>query len=136
MTNLSLNKLKLTAKSRGIKDYKNTSKEYLTKILSESKPKINLFKKKIKEIKKDFNELKHGFLKSKINEFTIILHNIKIQKHFFAPKIKGANKYYDYDVIKYQGNRHTGNSFVKVDENYYKPVKIKSAFNGKCDCQW
>ena len=67
MINLSLNKLKLTAKNRSIKDYKNTSKEYLTKILSESKPKINLFKKKIKEIKKDFNKLEHGFFKSKMN---------------------------------------------------------------------
>ena len=67
MINLSLNKLKLTAKSRSIKDYKNTSKEYLTKILSESKPKINLFKKKIKEIKKDFNKLEDGFFKSKMN---------------------------------------------------------------------
>ena len=67
MINLSLNKLKLTAKSRSIKDYKNTSKEYLAKILSESKPKINLFKKKIKEIKKDFNKLEHGFFKSKMN---------------------------------------------------------------------
>ena len=67
MINLSLNKLKLTAESRSIKDYKNTSKEYLTKILSESKPKINLFKKKIKEIKKDFNKLEHGFFKSKMN---------------------------------------------------------------------
>ena len=67
MINLSLNELKLIAKSRSIKDYKNKSKEYLTKILSESKPKINLFKKKIKEIKKDFNKLEHGFFKSKMN---------------------------------------------------------------------
>ena len=37
MINLPLNKLKLIAKSRGIKDYKNKSKEYLTKLLSESK---------------------------------------------------------------------------------------------------
>ena len=67
MINLTLNELKLIAKSRSIKDYKNKSKEYLTKILSESKPKINLFKKKIKEIKKDFNKLEHGFFKSKMN---------------------------------------------------------------------
>ena len=43
MINLSLNELKLIAKGRSIKDYKNKSKEYLTKILSKSKPKINLF---------------------------------------------------------------------------------------------
>ena len=46
MINLSLNKLKQIAKRRSIKDYKNKSKEYLTKILSESKPKITLFLKK------------------------------------------------------------------------------------------
>ena len=32
MINLSLNELKLFAKSRSIKDYKNKSKEYLIKI--------------------------------------------------------------------------------------------------------
>ena len=52
MINLSLNELKLIAKSRSIQDYKNKSKEYLTKILSESKPKISPFKKKIKRSKK------------------------------------------------------------------------------------
>ena len=65
MINLTLNELKLIAKSRSIKDYKNKSKEYLTKILSESKPKINLFKKNTKKIKNSFSELKHGFSKSK-----------------------------------------------------------------------
>ena len=62
MINLSLNKLRLIAKSRGIKDYKNKSKEYSTKILSESKPKISLFKKKIKEIKKILANLNMSFL--------------------------------------------------------------------------
>ena len=48
MINLPLNKLKLIAKSRSIKDYKNKSKEYLTKILSKSKQKMTVFKKKKK----------------------------------------------------------------------------------------
>ena len=46
MINLPLSKLKQIAKSRSIKDYKNKSKEYLTKILSKSKQKMTLFKKK------------------------------------------------------------------------------------------
>ena len=62
MINLSLNKLRLIAKSRGNKDYKNKSKEYSTKILGESKPKISLFKKKIKEIKKILANLNMSFL--------------------------------------------------------------------------
>ena len=36
MLNLSLNELKLVAKSRGIKDYKSMSKERLLSVLSES----------------------------------------------------------------------------------------------------
>ena len=49
MINLSLNKLKLTAKSSNIKDCKNISENNLIKILSERKPKVNLSKKKMKE---------------------------------------------------------------------------------------
>ena len=77
MINLSLNELKLIAKSRNIKDYKNKSENDLIKILSEPKPKINLSKKKIKEVKKDFRELRYGFSKSKINKFRRSLYNIK-----------------------------------------------------------
>ena len=58
MINLSLNELKLIAKSRNIKDYKNKSENDLIKILSKPKPKINLSKNKIKEIKKDFKKLR------------------------------------------------------------------------------
>ena len=52
MINLSLNELKLIAKSRNIKDYKNKSENDLIKILSEPKPKINLSKNKIKDLKR------------------------------------------------------------------------------------
>ena len=82
MINLSLNELKLIAKSRNLKDYKNKSENDLTKILSEPKPNISLSKKKIKEIKKDLNELKYGFSKSKIKEFRRSVYNIKNQKIF------------------------------------------------------
>ena len=65
MINLSLNELKLIAKTRNIKDYKNKSENDLIKILSEPKPKINLSKKKVKEIKKYFSKLDTGFLNQK-----------------------------------------------------------------------
>ena len=100
-------------KSRNIKDYKNKSENDLIKILSEPKPKINLSKKKIKEIKKDFHKLKYRFSKSKINEFRRSLYNIKIQKNLSTPEIKETEKnllelekslynlkYYDYDNNK------------------------------------
>ena len=51
---LSLDELKLIAKSRIIKDCENKSENDLIKILDETKPKINLSKYKIKDIKKDF----------------------------------------------------------------------------------
>ena len=92
MINLSLNELKLLAKSRSIKDYKAKSEEDLIKILSEPKPKINHSKKKIKEIKKDFNELEYRFSKLKINEFRRSLYNIKSQKYLSAPEIKETEK--------------------------------------------
>ena len=56
MINLSLDELKLVAKSRNIKDYENKSKEDLKKVLSEPKPKIKIDKKKLDEIrKKNYN---------------------------------------------------------------------------------
>ena len=86
MINLSLNELKLVAKSRNIKNYKNKAENDLIKILSKLKSKINLSKKKIKDIKKDFNELRYGFSKSKINEFKRSLYNIKTKKIFLHQK--------------------------------------------------
>ena len=56
MINLSLNELKLIAKSRSIKDYKEKSEEDLIKILSKPKPKISLSKKKKQKTEKDFSE--------------------------------------------------------------------------------
>ena len=74
MIHLSLDALKLVAKNIGIKDYKNKSEDDLIKILSESKTKIIIPKKKIKEIKKYFNE--HKFSKSEINKFSKSLYDI------------------------------------------------------------
>ena len=46
MISLSLDELKLVAKNRGTKDYKNKSEDDLIKILSKSKTKISLSKNK------------------------------------------------------------------------------------------
>ena len=54
MINISLNELKLIAKSRSVK---NKSKEYLLKVLSKQEPRLSVFKKKIEETKKHFSEL-------------------------------------------------------------------------------
>ena len=151
MTNLSLNELKLVAKSRDIIGYKEKFQKDLIKILSKSKPKISLPKKKLKEIRKYFSELKHRlrhrFFKSKINKFRRSLYNIKIWKNLSTPEIKETKKnllelaksldnlknYYDYDDNKYQRIEVMGSLFDKideVDEDYSKLIKTKSAFNG------
>ena len=88
MINVSLNELKLIAKSRIIKDYKDKSENDLIKILSKPKPKLNLSKKKIKEMKKYFSELRYRFSKSKINEFRRSLYNMKKPKKSFCTKNK------------------------------------------------
>ena len=59
--------IKPVAKERGIKDNENKSGDDLMKILSESKTKISLCKKKIKDIKEKFCESRYKFSKSKIN---------------------------------------------------------------------
>ena len=79
-------------KDRNIKDYKNKSKNDLIKILTEPKPKINLSKKKIKDIKKDFSKLRYGFSKSKINEFRRSIYNIKNKQNLSASEIKETTK--------------------------------------------
>ena len=68
MLNLTLNELKLVAKSRGIKDYENKSEDDLIKILSEPKTKISPSKKKIRDIRKDFSKSRYKLSKSRIKE--------------------------------------------------------------------
>lgn len=58
MSNLSLNQLKLVAKSRGIKDYEKKSEDELIKTFSEPKPKVSLSKKRTKKITQKINELR------------------------------------------------------------------------------
>ena len=62
MLNLTLNELKLIAKSRGIKGYKSMSEERLLSSLNESESvketEKNFDDARIEKIKKDFNELR------------------------------------------------------------------------------
>ena len=91
MIYLSLNELKLVGKNRGIKDYENKSADHLIKINSESKTKICLSKKKIKEIKKKKNidEQDINFAKPKIKKWES-LYDIKNPKNIFILKIKNV----------------------------------------------
>ena len=90
MLNLSLNELKLVAKSRGIKGYKSMSKERLS-VPSESElveSEKNFDDERLKKIRKDFNELRHRFLKLKIREIRKNLYEIESKKNLSKSKIK------------------------------------------------
>ena len=92
MINLSLDELKLVAKSRGIKDYENKSEEDLIKILSKLKPQISIPKMKRKRIKKDFSELRQKFSQSEINKFRKSFHDIKNHRILSAAETKETEK--------------------------------------------
>ena len=64
----------------------------------------SLFESKIKEIEKNLTEFEENLSKTK--------------------------KYSDYDDIEYKGIRNEKDLFdLSIDENYYKPIITKSAFN-------
>ena len=81
--------------------------------------------------------------KSKINEFRRGLFNIKALKNCYTQEIidteenlfelekslSRLRKYYDYNDTEYRGIRDIRNLFNDIDEDYYKPIRTKSAFN-------
>ena len=146
--NLSLKELKLIAKIRGIKCYKSISNEKLLSALDELESAgsgNNLDNVRIKKIREDFNELKNKFLKPKIKEIRRNLYEIENKKILSKSKMKEiepnlikleeihfkVNRYYDYEDIECKGIRDAANLFNQsTDEDYYKPIKTNSAFNG------
>ena len=81
MLNLSLNELKLVAKRRGIKGYKNMSKERLLSALSELVESNSFDDERLKKIRKGFNELRDRFPKPQIKEIRKNLYDIKYPKN-------------------------------------------------------
>ena len=89
MQNLSLNKLKLVAKNRGIKGYKSMSEERLLSTLSELvESKYSFDDERFKKIRKDFNELSDRFSNPQIREIRKNLYEIKNPKNLSTQKIK------------------------------------------------
>ena len=149
MLNLSLNELKLIARSRNIKGYKSISKERLLNALNESESaesKKNLDNARIKQIREEFNKLKYRFLKPKIKEIRRNLYEIENKKNLSKSKIKETEKnlleleenffklktYHDYVAIEYKGKRDVGTLFNQsIDEDYYKAIKTTSVFDKK-----
>ena len=117
MTNLSLNELKLIARSRRIKGYESMSKTKLLSVLNESESaesEKNFENARIKEIRKEFNKLRGRFSKPKIKEIRRNLYEIENKNNLSTQKIKEIEKnlnelekslaklkrYYDYDDIE------------------------------------
>ena len=88
MISLSLNKMKLIANFRGIKDYRDKSKDESKEILSKPESKINYLKLSIKQIREKFNDSKNRFSKSKIKEIKRRLYTTENKEILSTQKIK------------------------------------------------
>ena len=126
---LSLDDLKLIAKSRGIKGYKIMSEKRLLSALS--KPKIG--NERLKKIREDLNKSRQKFSKSEIKEIRKNLYKIERKKNLSTQKVKEIEKslstlkkYHDHDDAKYLGIRDVGSlRNQSTDKDYYKPIKTK-----------
>ena len=89
MLNLSINELKLLAKSSGIKGYKSISEERL--LSAPSKPKLlknNFDNERLKEIREHINKSRHKFSKLETKEIRKNLYEIEMRKKSFNTKNK------------------------------------------------
>ena len=149
---LSSEELKAIAEISGIKGYKSMPKCELLSALTPSKqakkgkkPKKKFSKARIEKIRKEFYKSRYKFSKLKIKEIRKNLHEIENEKNPSESKIKEiernlteleenlskTKKYYDYDDIECRGTRNVRDLFdLSIDEDYYKPIIAKSAFDG------
>ena len=119
MISLSLDELKLVVENRGIKDYKNKSEDDLIKILSETKTKISLPKKKIEDIRKDVKKSRHTFFKSKIKQTRKSLYDIKKPKNLSKSKIKEIEK----NLLEFEKSLSKTKNYHDYDNNEYREIR-------------
>ena len=132
--NLSLNELKLVAKSRGIKGYKRLSKEKLVSTPNESESvesatalsKKSFDDERLKKIRKDFNELRDRFSKSQIKEIWKNLYDIKNQKNLSKKK-----KEIEESLFKLEESFSNFKKYHFQDDFKYRNIGgIRNLFNG------
>ena len=64
----------------------------MIKVVSESKPKTRINKKKLEEIRKDFSEFRHKFSKNEIYKYRKSFYDIKSYRYLSASEIEEAKK--------------------------------------------
>ena len=81
---------------------------------------------KIKEIRKNIYEIENEKNPSE-SKIKVIERNLTDLEE----NLSKTKKYYDYDDIEYRGIRNVRDLFdLSINEDYYKPVIAKSAFDG------
>ena len=93
---------------------------------------INFQKKEIKEIRKNFYGLKEPEQKDSLTEeekreFKRVEESLKKTKENINRLER--YRYHDNDDLDYKGIRQIENLFNEINDDYYKPIKIKGAFN-------
>ena len=144
--------VELLARKRGIKDYESTSSDRLLNALISSIPvrkgeipKIS--KVRIGKVEREFKKLNHKLSKPIRDEIRRNLYEMKNWKNLFTLGIKKAEKsldelesflsrtqkYHDCDDAEYKGIKDIEGLFdLSIDEDYYKPIIVKSAFDNNC----
>ena len=156
MDNLNLKDLKLKedsrdviellAKKRNIKNYKCKSNDKLLQAIKENKTsKQHKNKKRIDSIREDFKNLSYKLSKSELKEIKNNLYNIEKTKQFdskntnkclneLEQRLLELEKYRDHDDYEYKGIKDIKDLFkLPIDENYYKPIFVKSGYNKNYD---
>ena len=156
MDNLNLKDLKLKedsrdviellAKKRNIKNYKCKSNDKLLQAIKENKTsKQHKNKKRIDSIREDFKNLSYKLSKSELKEIKNNLYNIEKTKQFdskntnkclneLEQRLLELEKYRDHDDYEYKGIKDIKDLFkLPIDENYYKPILVKSGYNKNYD---
>ena len=135
---LSLEDLKVIAKSRGIKDYKNKFYKDLLTLLNDKNIKISISKKKLKEIEKYFKELRHNFSKKETDKFRKSFYEIKNHDDIYTPKIKEGEENLSeleksIQSIKFFDNAYKDESIEDIRRlfDYFKPKKTDEGFDGR-----
>ena len=132
---------KYLAKKRNIADYKSKSNDELLRSI---KNKDNKQQKRVHLIREELKRLGYKLPKSELKDIKKRLYNIESEKKLLNSKrtkkyldeldkkILKLDRYYrDYDDYEYKGIKDVKDLFkLSVDKNYYKPILVKSGYNG------